>query len=187
MRNNRVGETTIDAKQKMNVPSQSDGIYRKCIQCNRLVRNIYDHLLNKHKIKKSSENYSTIVKSCLTIPSILTKKNGNTTIMLDGDEYLAICKKISEMSDHGENGDLKRQLYEYQNENLRNLDSDNENPEIQESTIIVKPKRQRIFNEKTTEWKRKYVQHLNKKKIPDAIRRGNIAIDILQPYQENLK
>ena len=37
-------------------------------------RNKYDHLLNKHTLNKTSENYSGIMKSCTSVLSILTKK-----------------------------------------------------------------------------------------------------------------
>ena len=94
--------------------------------------------------------------------------------MLEGDESV-------------EDGDRKRQLYQYQNESLDNFDSDNEEPQIQEASKNLEYKRKRLFNEKTIEWKTKYVQHLNKKTFPDAIRRANIAINILQPYQENFE
>ena len=60
--------------------------YKRCVLCEKLFVNIYDHLRNIHKLKREDPRYTDYISKCEVIPKVLTKIANGSVQELKGEE-----------------------------------------------------------------------------------------------------
>ena len=163
------------------------GNYKCCFLCKQIVKNITDHIQQKHKIPKSDLHYRDYIAKSNVVPSCYIKKINNSVVMLTGDE-LAKAKIDNESEIQKQMGvQNKLNILRKEIDELNVLQSTHPNDEQVTTDVAnkmaqfksIRYQDQRVLPANVKLWSSAFVEHLKDKKYSDADRRGNIALDVL--------
>jgi len=170
--------------------------YKQCLLCQKLVKNLSQHVSLTHKIKSSDPDYDHYVCDPEVIPACYIKMVGGSAVVLSGDELEEAKRKNS-----GRVAEQKQTLHSLTT--LRASISDakarvdgisdtsgkeyaDAKEELQRASDAYKSERYkdvRSYSTAMAAWRDGFLKHLQLREYCDPVRGVRMALDILLSYE----
>ena len=193
-------ETAEDIRNKGSTKLLSNrGNFKLCCLCKELKKNMVDHLQKKHKLNKSTPEYKDALTDSNVIPSCYLSSKDGIVKMLDGvrlveakRKYESIVSSQQEAQDkikklRIEIKETKEQIKEGNNEELINQLQLNFEKIQKDLSEVMHPNEFAHWPQQILDWKQSFTEYLKTKNYQDHVKRGKIALRVLEPYMKTKK